>query len=138
MACCPNSTAEHDRYVPTRQALADAIYEAFRGGNEGARAIQRALFDYWSRGPECRTRSMALLSCAEGRPSVFLSEYLKTARHAIETSLVPRHARALPARDRLRQFTGAAVLASNKLGLVAQVMWAQVRPSWLPHRDEVA
>ena len=137
-ACVRRYRAEHDRYVPTRQALADAIYEAFRGGNEGARAIQRALFDYWSRGPECRTRSMALLSCAEGRPSVFLSEYLKTARHAIETSLVPRHARALPARDRLRQFTGAAVLASNKLGLVAQVMWAQVRPSWLPHRDEVA
>jgi hypothetical protein len=24
-------------------------------------------------------------------------------------------------------------LASNKLGLVAQVMWAQVRPAWLPH-----
>ena len=21
----------------------------------------------------------------------------------------------------------------NKLGLVAQVMWAQVRPTWLPH-----
>lgn len=128
--------AIHDRYVPTRQALADAIYEVFRGGNEGARAIQRALFDYWEASHESRVRSMALLSCAEGRPSVFLTEYLKTARHALETSLVPRHARALPARDRLRQVTGAAMLASNKLGLVAQVMWAQVRPSWLPHRDE--
>ncbi|HEY8379704.1 MAG TPA: FAD-dependent monooxygenase [Nannocystis sp.] len=135
-ACVRRYRAEHDRYVPTRQALADAIYEVFRGGNEGARAIQRALFDYWEASHESRVRSMALLSCTEGRPSVFLSEYLKTARHALETSLLPRHARALPARDRLRQVTGAALLASNKLGLVAQVMWAQVRPSWLPHRGE--
>lgn len=125
--------AEHDRYVPTRQALADAIYEVFRGGNEGARAIQRALFDYWQSGPAARVRSMALLSCSEGRPSVFLTEYLKTARYAIETSLIPRHAAHMANRDRLRQITGAVQLASNKLGLVAQVMWAQVRPSWLPH-----
>jgi squalene monooxygenase len=125
--------AEHDRYVPTRQALADAIYEVFRGGNEGARAIQRALFDYWASGPVARARSMALLSCAEGRPQVFLSEYLKAARYAIESSLVARHAAHLPTRDRLRQVSGAMQLASNKLGLVAQVMWAQVRPAWLPH-----
>ncbi len=125
--------AEHDRYVPTRQALADAIYEVFRGGNEGARAIQRALFDYWASGAVARVRSMALLSCAEGRPAVFLSEYLKAARYAIESSLVARHAAHLPTRDRLRQVSGAMQLASNKLGLVAQVMWAQVRPTWLPH-----
>jgi len=130
--------AEHDRYVPTRQALAGAIYEVFRGGSDGARALQRALFDYWEASPTSRARSMALLSCAESRPSVFLTEYLKTARHALETSLSPRHAKALPARDRLRQVTGAARLASDKLGLVAQVMWAQVRPSWLPHRGEGA
>ncbi len=125
--------AEHDRYVPTRQALADAIYEVFRGGNEGARAIQRALFEYWASGPVARARSMALLSCAEGRPQVFLTEYLKAARYAIESSLVARHAAHLPTRDRLRQVSGAVQLASNKLGLVAQVMWAQVRPTWLPH-----
>src|SRR5690606_8377613 len=99
--------------------------------NEGARAIQRALFEYWASGPEARRRSMALLSCAEGRPRVFLSEYLKTARHALETSLVPRHAQAFPVRDRIRQVRGAVGLAGHKLGIVAEVMWAQVRPSWL-------
>ena len=125
--------AEHDRYVPTRQALADAIYEVFRGGNEGARAIQRALFEYWASGPTARARSMALLSCAEGRPQVFLTEYLKAARYALESSIVARHAVHLPTRDLLRQVSGAMHLASNKLGLVAQVMWAQVRPAWLPH-----
>lgn len=123
--------AAHDRYVPTRQALADAIYEAFRGEREGSRAIRRALFEYWGSGRSARSRSMALLSCSEGRPSVFLTEYLKTARHALSSSLVPQHARRYPVADRMRRARGAALLARDKLGLVAQVMWAQVRPSWM-------
>jgi len=122
----------HDRYVPTRQALADAIYEAFRGEREGSRAIRRALFQYWNSGPTARSRSMALLSCSEQRPSVFLTEYLKTARHALGSSFIPQHARHFPVQDRVRQARGAASLATNKFGLVAQVMWAQVRPSWFP------
>ncbi len=123
--------SEHDRYVPTRQALADAIYEAFRGGEDGSRAIRRALFEYWGSGTTARSRSMALLSCSERRPHVFLTEYLKTARHALETSLVPQHATRYPMGDRMRRARGAARLARTKLGLVAQVMWAQVRPGWL-------
>lgn len=128
---------EHDRYVPTRQALATAIYEAFRGGHDGARAIRRALFEYWGTGDVARARSMALLSCSEGRASVFLSEYLKTAGHALGASLLPRHARHFPVSDRMRQAKGAALLARDKLGLVAQVMWAQVRPDWLPRTDSM-
>jgi 2-polyprenyl-6-methoxyphenol hydroxylase-like FAD-dependent oxidoreductase len=125
---------EHDRYVPTRQALADAIYEAFRGGHDGARAIRRALFDYWESGESARVRSMALLSCSERRPTVFLSEYLRTARYALEGSFVPRFAQRSPMGDRVRVARGAARLARAKLGLVAQVMWAQVRPSWWGER----
>lgn len=128
--------AEHDRYVPTRQALADAIYEAFRGGREGSRAIRRALFEYWGSGPTARSRSMALLSCSEARPSVFLSEYLRTAGHALGASFLPQHARHYPMGDRVRKARGAARLARDKLGLVAQVMWAQVRPGWLARVDD--
>lgn len=126
---------EHDRYVPTRQALASAIYEAFRGQTEGARAIRRALFGYWQSGPTARRRSMALLSCAEARPSVFLSEYLRTARHALGVSLLPKHAAHYPVVDRVRQARGAASLARDKLGLVAQVVWAQLRPGWIRRSD---
>ncbi|MBX7078458.1 MAG: FAD-dependent monooxygenase [Nannocystaceae bacterium] len=124
---------EHDRYVPTRQALATAIYEAFRGETEGARAIRRALFDYWHSGATARRRSMSLLSCAERRPSVFLSEYLRAAGHALGGSFVPRHAWHFPVADRMRQARGAASLARDKLGLVANVVWAQLRPGWLRH-----
>lgn len=130
--------ADHDRYVPTRQALAEAIYETFRGGDEGRRAIRRALFGYWSSGEAARKRSMALLSCAEGRAHVFLAEYLKTARHALGASLLPRHASHYPIEDRLRQVRGAAALAADKLGLVAEVMWAQVRPGWLPRSGSLS
>ncbi len=133
--CLRRYRSEHDRYVPTRQALADAIYEAFRGGEDGSRAIRRALFDYWSSGDTARSRSMALLSCSERRPHVFLTEYLKTARHALGTSLVPQHASAYPVGDRVRRAKGAAKMARDKLGLVAQVMWAQVRPGWLTRID---
>ena len=121
----------HDRYVPTRQALADAIYEAFRGEGDGARAIRRALFSYWRESPQNRQRSLALLACAEGRPRVFLAEYLRTARHAVEASLTPAHATHLPVEDRLRQVQSTMGLAGAKFGLVAQVAWAQLRPSWL-------
>lgn len=122
---------EHGRYVPTRQALADAIYEAFRGTGDGARAIRRALFAYWQEAERNRQRSLALLSCAEDRPHVFLAEYLRTARHAVESSLIPRHAQHFPVKDRLRQVHSAVGLASDKFGLVAQVAWAQIRPEWM-------
>jgi squalene monooxygenase len=113
--------AEHDRYVPTRQALADAIFEAFRGEGEGARGIRRALFSYWHSGEQQRVRSLALLACAERRPRIFLSEYLKTAHHVVHSSLAPRHASHFPVRDRLRQVQGAVGLAGAKVGVVAQV-----------------
>jgi squalene monooxygenase len=113
--------AEHDRYVPTRQALADAIFEAFRGEGEGARGIRRALFSYWRSGEQQRIRSLALLACAERRPRIFLTEYLKTAHHVVSSSLAPRHASHFPVRDRLRQVQGAVGLAGTKVGVVAQV-----------------
>ncbi len=120
----------HDRYVPTRQALAEAIYQVFRGGDAGARAIQDALFDYWGSSQRARERSMSLLSCAEGRPHVFVSEYLRAARFAMRVCIQPRYARHLPMVDRLRTAHGAAQLAGGKLGKVAQVVWANVRPNW--------
>ena len=75
------------------------------------------------------TGSLALLACAEQRPRIFLSEYLETARHVLHSSMAPRHAIHYPVSDRLRQVKGAVGLAGAKVGVVAQVAWAQVRPA---------
>ena len=123
--------AEHERYVPTRQALADSIFEAFRGEAAGARAIRRALFSYWRSGERQRIRSLALLACAERRPQVFLGEYLKAAGHMLSSSLAPQHAAHYPMSDRLRQVQGVVGLAGAKVGIVAHVAWSQVRPAWM-------
>lgn len=125
--CLHRYRLEHDRYVPTRQALADSIFEAFRGEGSGARGIRRALFRYWRSGERQRVRSLALLACAERRPRVFLAEYLKTAHHVVQSSLAPRHAVHYPVADRLRQVHGAVGLAGTKVGLVAQVAWSQLK-----------
>ena len=59
---------------------------------------------------------------------MFLAEYLKTAQHVLHSSLTPRHALHYPLEDRLRQVQGAVGLAGTKIGVVAQVAWAQMRP----------
>lgn len=124
----------HDRYVPTRQAVADAISECLRGETEGARMIRRALFDYWLAAEANRQRSLGLLACAEDRAHVFLSEYARAARFALSSSLRPSFAHEQPWADRMRRVSDSAALASGKLGTVGRVIWANMRPSWLPKR----
>ena len=50
----------------------------------------------------------------------------------VEFVTTPRHAAHYPVSDRLRQVQGAVGLAGTKVGLLAQVAWSQVRPTWLP------
>ena len=129
---CQEYRRGHDRYVPTRQALADAISETLRGKDAGARSIRTALFDYWEASSDNRRRSLSLLACAERRPSIFLSEYIRTARHAAHACLNPRHAPLQPVGQRVRNLVAATQLATGKLETVAKVSWAQLRPTWWP------
>lgn len=122
--------AAHDRYVPTRQAVANAISEAFRGESEGARCIRKALFSYWRANPRNAQRSLGLLSCVEARPQVFLSEYVKAAGHALSASLFPQHASELPLADRWWKLQDTIKAAQQKFNMVADVGWKQVKPVW--------
>lgn len=122
--------AAHDRYVPTRQAVASAISEAFRGESEGARCIRKALFSYWRAHPRNAQRSLGLLSCVEARPQVFLSEYVKAAGHALSASLFPQHASELPLADRWWKLQDTIKAAQQKFNLVADVGWKQIKPVW--------
>ncbi len=65
------------RFVRAREILADALYEVFRAAEPGTRAIRAGIMRYWQDSERARARSMALLSGADSRLSVFLREYLK-------------------------------------------------------------
>lgn len=62
-------------FVRAREILAAGLYDVFRGGDLGARAMRNGLFRYWTSGPRARAASMALLSGRESRLRAFIGEY---------------------------------------------------------------
>jgi 2-polyprenyl-6-methoxyphenol hydroxylase-like FAD-dependent oxidoreductase len=62
-------------FVRAREILAEGLYDVFRGGDDGARAMRNGLFRYWTSGPRARAASMSLLSGRESRLRAFIAEY---------------------------------------------------------------
>jgi squalene monooxygenase len=110
---------ERYRYVRAREILADALYEVFRGIDDGARAIREGIFSYWNGGARSRARSMALLSGHESRLPAFLREYLTVVTRS--TSSVLRGQVNEPSLSgRFRSLVGLGKKSFEKLGLVAK------------------
>jgi squalene monooxygenase len=63
-------------FVRAREILAEGLYDVFRRGDEGARAMRSGLSRYWTSGARARAASLALLSGHESRMRAFVSEYL--------------------------------------------------------------
>jgi squalene monooxygenase len=63
-------------FVRAREILAQGMYDVFRGGDVGARALRSGLFRYWGGSPRARATSLALLSGHESDMLSFVSEYL--------------------------------------------------------------
>jgi squalene monooxygenase len=63
-------------YVRAREILAEGLYDVFRRGDDGARAMRGGLFRYWTSGPRARAASLSLLSGRESRLRAFVAEYL--------------------------------------------------------------
>jgi 2-polyprenyl-6-methoxyphenol hydroxylase-like FAD-dependent oxidoreductase len=107
------------RYVRAREILADALYEVFRGVDDGTRAIREGIFRYWNASERSRARSMALLSGHESRLQAFLREYLTVV--GMSTSSVLRGEVNEPTvAGRLRSLLGLGKKSFEKLGLVAK------------------
>jgi hypothetical protein len=107
------------RYVRAREILADALYEVFRGVDDGTRAIREGIFRYWAAAPGHRARSMALLSGRESRLPAFIREYLTVV--GMSTSSVLRglvNDPSLP--GRVRSLVGLGRKSFEKLGMVAR------------------
>jgi 2-polyprenyl-6-methoxyphenol hydroxylase-like FAD-dependent oxidoreductase len=107
------------RYVRAREILADALYEVFRGVDDGTRAIREGIFRYWNASEGSRARSMALLSGHESRLPAFLREYLTVV--GMSTSTVLRGEVNEPSlAGRVRSLVGLGKKSWEKLGLVAR------------------
>jgi squalene monooxygenase len=110
---------ERYRFVRAREILADALYEVFRGTDDGARAIRQGIFQYWNAAPGNRARSMALLSGHESSLPAFLREYVHVA--TTSTSSVLRGEVNEPSiQGRVRSLVGLGNKIWEKLGMVAK------------------
>lgn len=65
------------RFVRARDSFTEALYEVFRGQDEGSRALQRGVFRYWRTSARARATSMGILSGDDPRMSVFIGEYAR-------------------------------------------------------------
>ncbi len=107
------------RFVRAREILADALYEVFRGTDDGTRAIRAGIFQYWNASAGNRARSMALLSGHESSLPAFLREYVTVATKS--TSSVLRGEVNEPSvGGRMRSLVGLGKKTWEKLGMVAK------------------
>jgi 2-polyprenyl-6-methoxyphenol hydroxylase-like FAD-dependent oxidoreductase len=102
---------ERYRFVRAREILADALYEVFRGSESGTRAIREGIFRYWEGSHEARARSIALLSGADSRLSIFLREYLTVVSRAGTAALSAKG-------QRVQSLLGLGRKSAEKLSLV--------------------
>ncbi|MGZ3425536.1 MAG: FAD-dependent monooxygenase [Polyangia bacterium] len=110
---------ERYRFVRAREILADALYEVFRGTDDGTRAIRAGIFQYWNDSAGNRARSMALLSGHESSLPAFLREYITVATKS--TSSVLRGEVNEPSMGgRMRSLVGLGRKTWEKMGMVAK------------------
>lgn len=76
-------------FVRMRELFTDALYEVFRGEDDGAASLRAGVFEYWRRSASARRASMDILSGEEVRVSRFVGEYTQVFRRSA-TQVVKR------------------------------------------------
>jgi 2-polyprenyl-6-methoxyphenol hydroxylase-like FAD-dependent oxidoreductase len=110
---------ERNDFVRARQVLSDALYEVFRGDDDGTRAIRAGIFRYWNGSSRSRARSMALLSGHESGLPAFMREYLMVVG-ASTSSVLKGRVNEPSLTGRVRSLYGLAEKSLEKLGVVAR------------------
>jgi hypothetical protein len=67
-------------FVRMRELFTDALYEVFRGQDDGSKALQQGVFKYWRSSQRAQRSSMDILSGEEVRVSRFVVEYSRVFR----------------------------------------------------------
>jgi squalene monooxygenase len=87
----PHALARYERrryeFARAREIVAQGLYDVFRGGDPGARAMRRGIFRYWESGPRARAASVALLSGHESRLRAFVAEYVSVLGYSTRSVL---------------------------------------------------
>ncbi|MFZ5442648.1 MAG: FAD-dependent oxidoreductase [Myxococcota bacterium] len=103
-------------FVRMRELFTDALYEVFRGEDEGTRALQAGVFHYWASSERSRRASMDILSGEDVRVSRFVAEYTRVFHRSAIDAL-----RGL-AREPLTGARRLGSLARTSLGRVSQAV----------------
>jgi 2-polyprenyl-6-methoxyphenol hydroxylase-like FAD-dependent oxidoreductase len=78
-------------FVRAREAFAAALYEVFRGSDDGTRSLRAGVFRYWEGSERARRASMAILSGDESSASAFVAEFMRvfgvSALGAVEAAM---------------------------------------------------
>ena len=103
-----------------REILADALYEVFRGTDDGTRAIRDGIFRYWNGSARNRARSMALLSGPREPPAGVLARVPDGGRARRRRRCCAARSTSRTLAGRVRSLVGLGKKVREKLGLVAR------------------
>jgi 2-polyprenyl-6-methoxyphenol hydroxylase-like FAD-dependent oxidoreductase len=112
-------------FVRAREILADGLYDVFRRGDDGARAVRSGLSRYWTSGARARAASLALLSGQESRMRAFVAEYLWVVGESAVSVLGGALDTAIPG-GRRAALTGLARTAVDQLQRTVSLVYAEL------------
>lgn len=114
-------------FVRAREILTEGLYDVFRGGDSGARAMRNGLFRYWTSGPRARAASMKLLSGRESRLRAFIGEYFSVVSESALSVLGGADEARSSAPSRTTAARGLARTAVDQLVRTAELVYNDVR-----------
>lgn len=109
-------------FVRAREILTEGLYDVFRRGDEGARALRSGLFRYWTSSRRARGASMGLLSGHESRLRAFVGEYLSVVSESA-VSVIGGSDRLVQESDRSAVARGLARMAYDQLLRTAALVY---------------
>jgi 2-polyprenyl-6-methoxyphenol hydroxylase-like FAD-dependent oxidoreductase len=112
-------------FVRAREILAEGLYDVFRRGDDGARAVRSGLSRYWTSGARARAASLALLSGHESRLRAFVAEYLWVVGESAVSVLGGAVDGALPG-GRRAALTGLARTAYDQLQRTVALVYTEL------------
>jgi 2-polyprenyl-6-methoxyphenol hydroxylase-like FAD-dependent oxidoreductase len=118
-------SARYD-FVRAREMLADGLYDVFRRGDDGARAMRSGLSRYWTSGARARAASLALLSGQESRLRAFVAEYLSVVSESAASVLGGAVDNTVPG-GRRAALTGLARTAYDQLHRSASLVYGELK-----------